>query len=52
MFDDIKNLIQQNRNAQNEEFTRTMNVLISKLEDESKQVEDNSQDLQNERLKA
>lgn len=32
MFDDIKKLIQQNRNTQNEEFTKTINILISKME--------------------
>ena len=53
MFDEIKNLIQQNRNTQNEEFSKTMNLLISKMEEENSEVESsNNFDLENERLKA
>ena len=53
LFDEIKNLIQQNRSTQNEEFSKTMNLLISKMEEENSEVESsNNFDLENERLKA
>ena len=51
-FEQLKALISQNRSSQNEEFTKTIGILIKRMEDASQESAIDEYIAKNERLEA